>query len=168
MRKTSATTLKNALFITLLTCSTTQILNAAPSEHSNKLKVGSTVLTSNEGKLPNEKTAKIAAFNIIVQSNQTILSWSTIEVKNGKYLIYRSEDQHNFVKIGEKEIVANANEPALYIFHDEAPAKGLNHYKLMQQDPKGNLKEVASKQVFLDSKEPNVLSHVPTPKINRI
>lgn len=166
MKKTSAIILKNALLITLLTCSTTHILNAAPSKYLNKSK--STTLTSKEGNLPNEKSAKIAAFNIIVQSNQTILSWSAIEEKSGKYFIYKSEDQHNFVKIGEKTIVANANEPALYIFHDEAPAKGLNHYKLMQQDFKGNLKEVASKQVFLDSREPNALTNIPTPKVNRI
>lgn len=109
-----------------------------------------------------------AHFNIIVQSNQTILSWSTIELKNGKYEIYRSDDSNNFVKIGEKNIVGNPTEPSLYIFHDEEPSKGLNHYRLVKQDSEGKNTEVAGKKVFLDSKSPVVLSANSTPKINRI
>jgi len=114
---------------------------------------------------PSERRAH---FNIIVQSNQTILSWSTIELKNGKYLIYRSDDSNNFVKIGEKNIIGNPTEPSLYIFHDEDPSKGLNHYKLVKQDGNGSNTEIAEKKVFLDSKVPAILSANPTPKINRI
>lgn len=109
-----------------------------------------------------------AHFNIIVQSNQTILSWSTIELKSGKYIIYRSDDSNNFVKIGEKQIVGNPKEPSLYIFHDEDPFKGLNQYKLVKQDDNGNHAEIAGKKVILDSKLPGILSANPAPKINRI
>lgn len=109
-----------------------------------------------------------ANFNIIVQSNQTILTWSVIDVRGGKYLIYRSEGKQNFSKIGEKLILADASEPSLYIFHDVEPAKGLNCYKLLREEPNGELKEIASKQVYLDAKYPANWSKFLAPSINRI
>jgi len=166
-----STAFKYTLCLMLLTGLSTKSLLA----RSNKPVSKKNQTTSRSLKTDNDDTSPTGSvaerrnhFNIIVQYNQTILSWSSIESKNGKYLIYRSEDHHNFDKIGEKTIITNPNEPMLYIFHDEAPGKGLNHYKLMQQDINGNLKEVASKYVFLDSKEPNSLTNIPTPKINRI
>lgn len=38
----------------------------------------------------------------ILQPKQAVLSWSAIDLKDGKYLIYRSNDNVNFEKIGEK------------------------------------------------------------------
>ncbi|RWU10432.1 hypothetical protein [Pedobacter chitinilyticus] len=139
------------------------------TENTLPVKSETTSTTSTSDLTPVSISAERRAhFNIIVQSNQTILSWSTVELKNGKYEIYRSDDSNNFVKIGEKTIVGNPTEPSLYIFHDEEPFKGLNHYKLVKLDSEGKNTEVASKKVFLDSKVPAILSANPTPKINRI
>lgn len=150
-----------ACFITNLSFAAENKLPVKQSKISSK--------TSTSDLTPVSTSAERRAhFNIIVQSNQTILSWSTIELKNGTYEIYRSDDSNNFVKIGEKTIVGNPTEPSLYIFHDEEPFKGLNHYKLVKKDGEGNQTEVAGKKVFLDSKVPAILTANPTPKINRI
>ncbi|WP_343532314.1 hypothetical protein [Pedobacter sp.] len=152
----------------LIACFITNLSFAA--EHKLPVKQSKTTSTTSTSDLTPVSTSaeRRAHFNIIVQSNQTILSWSTIELKNGKYEIYRSDDSKNFVKIGEKTIVGNPSEPSLYIFHDEEPLKGLNHYKLVKQDNAGNNTEIAEKKVFLDSKVPAILSANPTPKVNRI
>lgn len=158
-----STAFKCTLCLVLLTSFSNKSLLATAYKFPSK--INETESCSNDEISPSGITNH---FSIIVQPNQTILSWSTIEPTNGKYLIYRSEEHHNFVKIGEKTINANPNEPTLYIFHDEAPEKGLNHYKLVHQEVNGNLKEIASKQVFLNAREPNALSNIPTPRINRI
>jgi hypothetical protein len=155
---------KCKLCVVLIACFTSKLSFAAEHQFSaqqNEIasRVSKTVPTSLEQK---------SHFNIIVQSNQMILSWSTIELKDAKYLIYRSDDGNNFVKIGEKVINGNPNEPTLYIFHDEAPSKGLSHYKLVKQDNNGNETEIASKKVFLSSNQSGVLSANAIPKINRI
>lgn len=155
---------KCKLCIVLIACFTSKLSSAAENQFSAKQNEMASRFSKTVPTLFKQKYH----FNIIVQSNQMILSWSAIELEDAKYLIYRSEDGNSFVEIGEKVVAVNSNEPALYIFHDEAPSKGLSHYKLVKQDKNGNEIEIASKNVFLGSKGQGVLSANATPKINRI
>ncbi len=162
MNKTTFPILKCRLCFVLVACAITQSSFAV--SHKIPVKDGH----SKSSMILPFKVSKLTNFSIIVQSNQTILSWSSIEENNGKYLIYKSDDNRNFAKIGEKIIIGSTKEPSLYIFHDEEPSKGLNYYKLVQQDSKGDTKEVATKVILLDSREPSALINNPIPRINRI
>ncbi|MFN0257637.1 hypothetical protein [Pedobacter ureilyticus] len=157
--------LRCKLCYVLIACAISQTSFAKNHVSDDKNEVSKVTVSKS---LPTFSLGRKTSLNIILQPNQAILSWSAIDLEDGKYLIYRSNDNVNFEKIGEKTIVGNAKEPSLYIFHDEELTKGLNSYKLVKQDNLGGAREIAIKGVFLDKREPNAFSNNPIPRINRI
>ena len=77
----------------------------------------------------------LLTFSAKADGNRVQLYWQTAsEQNNRKFIVYRSGDDGNFIRIGEKEGAGTTTATSNYIFYDAAPLYGNNYYKLVQTD----------------------------------
>ena len=84
-----------------------------------------------------ETTTPVTLLNFSVQRIKKInkISWSTSQEINSKiFIIERSNNGSNFSAIGQIAATGNSNTTINYSFTDNAPAKGINYYRLKQVD----------------------------------
>jgi hypothetical protein len=81
----------------------------------------------------------LVSFNARPASNRMVsLDWATTTERNNAYFeVERSRDAQTFTPIGRVTGKGNTNARQTYLFTDEAPAMGVNYYRLKQTDTDG-------------------------------
>ncbi len=98
------------------------------------------------------------------EGDQNILEWTTAsEINNDHFSVERSDEGHNFEKIGNVRGIVNTNEKQNYSFIDTNPFSGINYYRLKQTDY--NSKFTYSKIISINNQQINksVISIYPNP-----
>ncbi|RYE22372.1 MAG: T9SS type A sorting domain-containing protein, partial [Sphingobacteriaceae bacterium] len=86
-----------------------------------------------------------------IEGSHVKLNWKTgSELNNKGYVVYRSSDDKQAIKIGE--VAGNGNSSSInnYSFTDKAPFTGNNYYKLVQVDFDGKETDLGDKVVSFD------------------
>jgi hypothetical protein len=97
----------------------------------------------------------------------SLLGWETAsEVNNSHFDIERSKPNGSWEKIGEVEGNGTTNTSQLYSYTDDAPAKGLNIYRLKQVDFDGTFQYSPSAAVIFDLN--GGISVYPNPAKNKV
>ena len=97
-----------------------------------------------------ETTTPVTLLNFTVQRVKKInkISWSTSQEINSKiFIIERSNNGRNFSAIGQIAATGNSYTTINYSFTDNAPAKGINYYRLKQVDIDNTAKYSAIRNV---------------------
>ena len=97
-----------------------------------------------------ETTTPVTLLNFTVQRVKKInkISWSTSQEINSKiFIIERSNNGRNFSAIAQVAASGNSNTIMNYSFTDNAPAKGINYYRLKQVDIDNTAKYSAIRHV---------------------
>lgn len=80
----------------------------------------------------------LTSFTAIAAKNTVALQWSTAqEINNRGFTIERSADGQNWADIGFVNGAGNTAAETNYRFTDNAPYKGINYYRLRQEDLDG-------------------------------
>ncbi len=75
------------------------------------------------------------AFTVKADGCKTLLEWQTgMEQNNSHFVVERSSNGNEFITIGRVGAVGNSNSLNTYRFTDEAPANGINYYRITQVD----------------------------------
>lgn len=83
----------------------------------------------------------LAAFNAKHTGSANELSWITaLENNTSQFVVERSNDGRNFIKIGEVVAAGTSSTPRSYKFNDVSPVKGTNYYRLRIIDRDDNFK----------------------------
>ncbi len=86
----------------------------------------------------NPLPVELISFDAAVETSGVLLSWITAsEINNDYFTIARSRDGLNFVEIIKQPGHGNSNTLLQYSAVDNAPAEGINYYRLMQTDYDG-------------------------------
>lgn len=104
-----------------------------------------------------------ARFNAEKQAKTALLSWTTgSEINNDYFVIERSNDNKDYIAIGEIKGAGNSADFVDYRFTDENPTKGMNYYRLRQVDFDGTENMSAVKLVQIDNHGKSTLTVYPT------
>jgi len=80
------------------------------------------------------------------QNNRIKLVWNTFgETNNEAFIVYRSTNGLNYTELARQ--ASKGNGANSYIVYDNNPAKGLNYYRLKQQDTDGAITELSDDAV---------------------
>lgn len=102
--------------------------------------------------------------------SKNMLEWVTVSEKEFNYFeIQRSTDAENFVSLGRMKAMNSKNIHFTYVFNDEAPAEGINYYRLKQVDLNGKVEysEIISIQMG-NNKKLSVKNIYPNPTSGQI
>lgn len=78
-------------------------------------------------------------FNAIKKDKTTLLNWQTAtEINSSYFQVQRSVNGQSFNAIGTVKSAGNTSIAQQYTFVDEAPANGINYYRLKQVDVNGH------------------------------
>lgn len=78
-------------------------------------------------------------FSAVEQSGSAQLRWQTINEENtANFIVERSTNGNEYVKIGETGAAGNSNLTLNYNFTDNNPAAGANYYRLQMTDKDGS------------------------------
>ena len=104
-------------------------------------------------------------FNAIKQSKTVaLLEWKTAqEINTVYYDVIRSTDAINFSFIGKVKASGNTNNVVTYNFIDNAPAKGLNYYRLKQADKDGRFTYTPIRVLKFDELDAGLVKYYPNP-----
>lgn len=104
-------------------------------------------------------------FNATRQSKTVaLLEWKTAqEINTAYYDVERSTDAVNFTFIGKVNASGNTSTPVAYNFTDNAPAKGLNYYRLKQADKDGRFIYTAIRVLKFDELDAGLVKYYPNP-----
>lgn len=81
---------------------------------------------------------RLVSFRGAVRKNQIVLSWETaFEENSERFEIERSPDALGFERIGQQVAAGTSQSRQVYTFTDNAPAFGVNYYRLRQVDVDG-------------------------------
>jgi len=117
------------------------------------------------GSCPSTLPVVLSNFTTKADGNYAFLQWQTVAETNNKgFVIYRSGDDGNSVKIGEVDGKGTAS---AYSFTDKAPLNGNNYYKLVQVDKDGKTAELGVKAVTFSFAQPQ-LNVFPNPVTNML
>ena len=77
----------------------------------------------------------LVSFDVSKHNSDVELIWITAtEIRNDYFTIERSTDGYNFTEILTHEGAGYSEKVLEYVVYDNAPAKGLNYYRLSQTD----------------------------------
>jgi hypothetical protein len=102
----------------------------------------------------NTLPVNLISYEIQKANNYAEISWKTASEQNNKsFVIYRSGDDKQFVKIGELDGNGTTNTANKYTFYDRDPLSGNNYYKLIQLDKNGKTTQLGEKALNFDISE---------------
>jgi hypothetical protein len=80
----------------------------------------------------NALPVELLYFTAVKEGSTSLLQWSTaLEINSDYFSIERSTDGGNtFIEIEQVSAAGNSTQPLTYFTHDQAPASGLNYYRL--------------------------------------
>jgi|GEM_PF-6254960 len=91
---------------------------------------------------------KLTSFLVTKQNKTAVLNWQTSNETNNKgFVIERSNNGTNWTKI---DFVMAKGQPANYTYADNSPLKGINYYRLVQEDLDGQTSFSAIRNVNFD------------------
>ncbi|MBK0381705.1 hypothetical protein I5M32_01920 [Pedobacter sp. SD-b] len=108
----------------------------------------------------------LLSYAIHKRLNDALLKWKTSDEKNAKYyIIYRSADGKTFTELGKLNTKNGIENTYSYI--DNLPFKGLNYYKLEQQDLDGTLNLLGIKSLNFNFSNDGLRVY-PNPTLNYV
>lgn len=105
-------------------------------------------------------------FTAKVVEREVHLAWITVrEFNSALFSVQRSSDGTNFTEIARLDAAGTSNSLKQYKYIDQSPARGLNYYRLVQEDfdSKRNTSKVVSVNVDWDALSNNPLVLYPNP-----
>ncbi len=106
---------------------------------------------------------EFTSFTVKAKLNSALLKWQTAsESNNKKFIISRSFNGTDFTEIGTVSGAGNSQNLNSYSFTDLNPAKGVNYYRLSQQDLNGTIIVLGMKALNF-SLDKELLSVYPNP-----
>jgi len=93
-----------------------------------------------------------------------LLNWKTAQESNSSHFdVERSTDAVNFSYIGKVNAKGYTNTESSYSFTDNAPAKGLNYYRLKQVDKDGRFIYTVARVLNFDDLDAGTVKYYPNP-----
>lgn len=103
---------------------------------------------------------ELLSFSARYYNHKVLLDWQTAQEKEHSYFeIQRSTDEKNFQKLGELKSLGEQG--GSYKFLDEAPAKGMNYYRLKQFDTDGSFDYSEWLSIYIEAE--NSIAFYPNP-----
>jgi hypothetical protein len=79
-----------------------------------------------------------------------LLNWNTASEQNsGEFIIQRSTDGRSWTNIGSVKAAGNSNTDRQYTYADDAPANGVNYYRLQEVDLNGSYQYSPIKEITI-------------------
>jgi hypothetical protein len=118
----------------------TAVDNTANANNATLLNFALTGTTSNFVPSPLiPLPVNIISFTATKSVDGALLQWQTAQEQNSHdFSIQRSTDGNNYTGIGDLPAAGNSTSPKTYSFVDEAPAAGINYYRLKETDLDGH------------------------------
>lgn len=106
----------------------------------------------------------LLSFEANAQGRQAVLNWTTTaELNNDRFEVERSADVLNWEKLGTVKGMGNSNATNNYQLTDEAPALGINYYRLKQVDFDGTYTYSQVKALSFEENFAATLTAYPNP-----
>lgn len=108
-------------------------------------------------------------FEAKLNSNNVALNWKTVSEANNKgFAVERSKDGKNWEQLGFVNGNNNSTNINTYAFADKNPARGVNYYRLVQEDNNGNKTPSDVKSISFSVSVTQKLSAYPNPVTDQL